>query len=247
MSVVRDENDLFDNESSEGDELEEMDEDEFAFDEVNEESPSEESDEEDEELKIMKDPKLMTRRQRALLESQTLKKNQEAMRVKELESAKKARLQERSSLDDEDLERMRVKATRRRQQAEEKKEEDKKQTIDRLLKKKDNSQKKGRELQSKSGRTAGTTTRSKQKLNQVPKMTYLNNEKGIYIVFPGTDIPDLGLPIKAEAFATIPKDDEHLVCAQKGCGQKRKYLCSKSKLPCCSLACYKELNLIDCN
>ncbi|XP_023232368.1 INO80 complex subunit B-like isoform X2 [Centruroides sculpturatus] len=86
-------------------------------------------DEVDEELRRMKDPNLMTARQRALLESKTQKDKEEVV-LAPLVSPEK-------EISEEMIQRKMLRAKKRREQAEEKREKDKKQTIERLLKKTD--------------------------------------------------------------------------------------------------------------
>lgn len=187
----------------------------------------------DEELKKMKDPKLMTARQRALLESKTLKRKQELIRVKELELSKKASQDDQlKQMDDEAMQKKMIKATKRRQQAEEKKEKDKKETIERLLNKKSDKN----ELSIRNG---------KKKRAEIPKITYINNQTGAFLCLPNHMVTEFELFPKSTNFNSVVKSEKELVCAKPGCINRRKYSCSKSKLPCCSLECYKIVNELD--
>ncbi|RWR99927.1 INO80 complex subunit B-like protein [Dinothrombium tinctorium] len=177
----------------------------------------------DEELKKINDPKLMTARQRALLISKTEKQCKE-----ELQAKSAARVEE--SLDKETVEKNLLKARKRRQQAEEKKEKDKKLTIERLLNKK-----------SDSGSKGGGGGKGRKKKPEIPKISYINNANGIYICFPENTIPEF------EVFSNFTKNtapqklESKQLCARNGCSNPKKYSCSRSGLPCCSLECYRLL------
>ncbi|GIY60041.1 PAPA-1 domain-containing protein [Caerostris extrusa] len=81
----------------------------------------------DEELRRMKDPNLMTARQRSLLESKAQKEKEESTPV----------VTETVVLSEEMIQKKMIKAKKRKEQAEEKLQKDKKQTLERLLKKSD--------------------------------------------------------------------------------------------------------------
>lgn len=114
-------------------------------------------------------------------------------------------------------------AKKRRQQAHEKREKDKKQTLDRLLKK--------QESKNKSMKTKTT------KKSNAPKVHYVNNHHGITISVPA----GIQFPFVAEK-ASPPKPKT--LCGVKGCSNLKKYSCSKSGVPLCSLACYKINSVI---
>lgn len=121
-------------------------------------------------------------------------------------------------LTEEQLKRREQRANKRKQMAQEKREKDKRQTIDRLLKKQEGRLKaKGR-----GGRKA-----------DAPKVTYVNNMAGITVSVPeGIQFPFE--PQKAD------KPPPKVKCAVKGCRNDKKYSCSKTGLPLCSLECYKK-------
>ncbi|RWS22005.1 uncharacterized protein B4U80_01757 [Leptotrombidium deliense] len=173
----------------------------------------------DEELKKMNDPKLMTARQRALLISKTEKSNKEDV----TSTVSKAKAEE--TIDKETLEKNLLKARKRRQQAEEKKEKDKKLTIERLLNKK-----------SDSGGKCGSGVKGKKKKPETPKISYINSQNGIYVCFPENMIPEFEV---FSNFDVKPESPKVVLCARNGCKNRKKYSCSKSKLPCCSLECYR--------
>lgn len=188
----------------------------------------------DDELKKMKDPKLMTARQRALLESKSQKKKQEVVRIQEIESAKKNRKQERMNMDEEAAERRMVKARKRRQQAEEKKEKDKKQTIDRLLKKMNDSSE---------SKQPGSKSKRRKLLLDYPKMTYVNNRNGACLILP--DSMNAATDLLRTSDRVVAKVKKEELCARESCGKRRKYCCASNGLACCSIECYRVLNVLD--
>jgi len=122
---------------------------------------------------------------------------------------------------------------KRRQKAEEKKAKDTKDLIDRLLKKR------SKETPSESGLKSGhvSGSKSKRKKMEYSKITYINNQEGVYICLPPNLIDSFKLGPKvsiSNSKSLIP-----IKCAREGCGNTKKYSCSKSRLPCCSLECYK--------
>lgn len=162
-------------------------------------------DEVDDELRKMKDPTLMTARQRALLESKAQTKERE-----ETVPAQPPQMSE------EMLQRRMLRAKKRKQQAEEKKEKDKKQTIERLLKKSD-SRLRGRKVARKW---------------DAPRVSLVQRTSGTLLSFP------VGVPFPLTP-QTAPAYPDKRMCGIKGCPNPRKYCCSKTGLPLCSLECYK--------
>ncbi|XP_023232367.1 INO80 complex subunit B-like isoform X1 [Centruroides sculpturatus] len=168
-------------------------------------------DEVDEELRRMKDPNLMTARQRALLESKTQKDKEEVV-LAPLVSPEK-------EISEEMIQRKMLRAKKRREQAEEKREKDKKQTIERLLKKTD--------VKSKLSKMKQT------KKSNAPKMTYINNQETILLLLP----PGQEYPLTPKVSKLPPS---RIFCGVKGCKSFKKYSCSKTGIPLCSLECYKK-------
>ncbi|XP_053375956.1 INO80 complex subunit B-like [Mercenaria mercenaria] len=123
-------------------------------------------------------------------------------------------------LTEEQLKRREQRANKRKQMAQEKREKDKRQTIDRLLKKQESRLKKGR---------GGRKT-------DAPKVTYINNTSGISISVP----EGIQFPFEAQKSEKPPPRPK---CAVKSCKNDKKYSCSKTGVPLCSLECYKK-NLI---
>ncbi|XP_064488657.1 INO80 complex subunit B-like [Ornithodoros turicata] len=170
-------------------------------------------DEVDDELRKMKDPTLMTARQRALLESKAQTKEREEVPV----AAQPPQMSE------EMLQRRMQRAKKRKQQAEEKKEKDKKQTIERLLKKSD-SRLRGRKMTRKS---------------DTPRVSLLQRTSGTLMSFP----VGVSFPLTSR---TAPEYPAKKMCGIKGCPNPRRYSCSKTGLPLCSLECYKTNMLQMC-
>lgn len=169
----------------------------------------------DDELRKMKDPTLMTARQRALLESKSQKDKDESptggagVASGSAEPAKE--------MSEEMIQRRMLRAKKRKQQAEEKKEKDKKQTIERLLKKSDSKLRANKKL---------------TKRSDVPKVSLVNTGAGTLLSFP------VGIPFPLSP-QTMKKYPEKTMCGIKGCHNQKKYSCSKTGMPLCSLECYK--------
>ncbi|XP_076106700.1 INO80 complex subunit B-like [Mytilus galloprovincialis] len=128
-------------------------------------------------------------------------------------------------LTEEQMAKRQQRAKKRRQQAHEKREKDKKQTLDRLLKK--------QESKNKSMKTKSS------KKSTAPKVHYVNNQNGITISVP----TGIQFPFTTEK-ANPPKPKTR--CGVKGCSNLKKYSCSKTGVPLCSLQCYKT-NISVCN
>lgn len=168
----------------------------------------------DEELKKMRDPTFMTARQKALLENKS----------KEKDDPPPPTVYPEKPMTEEMMQRRMMRAKKRKQQAEEKREKDKKQTIERLLKKTD-AKVKGSKYQQKLA-----------KKSQVPKLSCIRNHDGVTLSLP------LGyqFPIISQTFKQPPSV---VKCGIIGCNQPKKYSCSKTGVPLCSLQCYKK-NLV---
>lgn len=169
----------------------------------------------DDELKKIKDPKLMTARQRAMYERGADKDSQPSGEVlMSLPSGYKEKV-----MTAEAIQKAQLKSQKRKQMADEKREKDKKKTMERLLKKQDS--------------TKSKINKNKQTKNQVPMITYRNTADGATISFP----PNFDFPLKAQVARDPPKPT---LCAVPGCVNIKKYNCSKTNTPLCSYKCYKE-------
>nr|XP_042911791.1 INO80 complex subunit B [Parasteatoda tepidariorum] len=163
----------------------------------------------DEELRRMKDPNLMTARQRSLLESKAQKEKEEALPV----------VTETIVLSEEMIQKKIIKAKKRKEQAEEKLLKDKKQTLERLLKKSD---------------TKPRGIKKMVKKSDVLKMKYIDSiTKDRSLSFP------LGFqyPLKSQIAKEPPQP---IYCSVDNCKNRKKYSCSKTGVPLCSLACYEK-------
>ncbi|XP_071987835.1 INO80 complex subunit B [Engystomops pustulosus] len=113
------------------------------------------------------------------------------------------------------------KARKRRLQAAKKAEESKKQTIERLTK-----TSKTRGAKPTSGRRGGRHP-------PCPTVRYQDNAHGISMSYPS----GVTYPLPAEPRPALPAPK---LCAAPGCSNPKKYSCSKTLLPLCSLECYRR-------
>lgn len=175
----------------------------------------------DEELKKIKpkDPKMMTARQRAMYERGTDKETSPGGEVLlALPSGYKEKV-----MTEEAIQKAALKSQKRKQLADEKREKDKKKTMDRLLKKQES---KNLKYMSK-----GKPTKKLE-----PMIVYKNSNKEISLSLP----PGVPFPLETKP----PMDPPKLVkCGANGCDNLKKYNCSKTGTPLCSLECYRT-NLI---
>lgn len=110
-------------------------------------------------------------------------------------------------------------ARKRRLQAAKKAEENKNQTIERLTK------------TSKAKIKSMKERKSKQ--SQYPMIRYSDSAQGMTISFPA------GVPAPAPA-PPRPAPAAPVNCGVSGCTNIKKYSCSKTGVPLCSLDCYKR-------
>lgn len=110
-------------------------------------------------------------------------------------------------------------AKKRRLQAAKKAEENKNQTIERLTK------------TSKAKIKSMRDRKSKQ--NQCPMVRYSDTAQGVAISFP----TGVQAPCPAPPRAPPPSPAQ---CGVSGCNNVKKYACSKTGVPLCSLECYKR-------
>ncbi|XP_034019997.1 INO80 complex subunit B [Thalassophryne amazonica] len=110
-------------------------------------------------------------------------------------------------------------ARKRRLQAAKKAEENKNQTIERLTK--------------TSKAKSKSTKEKKSKQNHCPMVRYSDSVQGLAISFPsGVPVPALAPP--------CPPPPAPVSCGVSGCTNLKKYSCSKTGVPLCSLECYKR-------
>lgn len=198
----------------------------------------------DDELKKIKpkDPKLMTARQRAMYEknvtdsrdyspSKTKKSAASSTIVDGVQANVsstgelllalpnfKYKEKEKQPLTAEDIEKSKEKAQKRKQLADEKREKDKKKTMERLLKKQDSKMVK--------------STKMRPVKQQLPVISYRNTADKITLSFPlNMEFPVAKLPIEP------PKP---ILCGMDGCKNRKRYNCSKTNVPLCSIECYRK-------
>ncbi|XP_037930487.1 INO80 complex subunit B-like [Teleopsis dalmanni] len=172
----------------------------------------------DDELKKIKDPKLMTARQRAMYERNLDKEPSPGGEM--LMSLPTGYREKEKPQTAEDILKAVLKSQKRKQLADEKREKDKKKTMERLLKKQDSTK----------PRSGG---RSKILKTAQPMISYRSTLSGAYIHLP----PDHEFPLAPQKSESPPKV---IMCAIEGCGQPKVYNCSKTNLPLCSFACYRK-------
>ncbi|XP_056632961.1 INO80 complex subunit B [Diorhabda sublineata] len=170
----------------------------------------------DDELKKIKpkDPALMTARQRAMYDrTGEGTSSMSTPMLMSLPTGYKEKV-----MTAEAIQKAAIKSLKRKQLADEKREKDKKKTMERLLKKQDSKAAK----QSKP-RVVKTST---------PSIVYKQNIDITIMAFPeGFDFP-----LQTKTIAQIPDP----VYCNMGCGNIKKYSCSKTGVPLCSLKCYKS-------
>ncbi|KAJ4429579.1 hypothetical protein ANN_21749 [Periplaneta americana] len=174
----------------------------------------------DDELKKIKpkDPKLMTARQRAMFERKTDKEpSPGGEQLLALPSGYKEKV-----MTAEAIQKAALKSQKRKQLADEKREKDKKKTMERLLKKQE----------SKAGKSSN---RSRSARKQVPRVTYCNTVDGISISLP----PSVEFPLQPQTSVGKPLPVP-VQCGVEGCTNMKKYCCSETGMPLCSLECYRK-------
>ncbi|NXN93787.1 IN80B protein, partial [Rhinopomastus cyanomelas] len=162
------------------------------------------------ELKKEVDESLLTARQKALLHKQ------QSQPLLELPMGYKAK-----ELTEEMLVKREERARKRRLQAAKKAEENKNQTIERLT---------------KTSKAKVKTLRERRALKQAPcpVVHYCNTADCISVSFP----PGMALPLLPMAPASTPPPPVH--CAVAGCPNLKRYSCSRTGRPLCSLSCYRR-------
>uniref|UniRef100_A0A8C5PRL5 INO80 complex subunit B-like conserved region domain-containing protein n=1 Tax=Leptobrachium leishanense TaxID=445787 RepID=A0A8C5PRL5_9ANUR len=164
------------------------------------------------DLKRETDESLLTARQRALLHKQ------QAQSLPAFPTA--TAFLPRQELSEEMLVKREEKARKRRLQAAKKAEENKKQTIERLT---------------KTSKSRGSKTPRERRGRQPPCPTirYQQTAHAITVSFP----PGVPVPVPAEPRAALPAPP---LCSVPGCGNPKRYCCSKTGAPLCSLECYRR-------
>ncbi|XP_078600139.1 INO80 complex subunit B-like isoform X1 [Branchiostoma floridae x Branchiostoma japonicum] len=164
------------------------------------------------ELKKMRDPALLTARQRALRYGTP----EATQHLLELPSGYKPKEET-----EEMIQKRRQRAQKRRMQAAKKNEESKKKTVERLLKREATKQKQQK----------AKTVRSK---GHIPIVTYINSHDKVTLSFP----PGVTYPLTPQVTPPPPKPQQK--CGVPGCTKQKRYSCSKTGVPLCSLECYRK-------
>ncbi|XP_060652589.1 INO80 complex subunit B [Drosophila nasuta] len=178
----------------------------------------------DDELKKIKDPKLMTARQRAMYERSQDAEPALSGFVEELIALPSGYREKEKPQTAEDIQKAALKSQKRKQQADERREKDKQKTMERLLKKQE------------SGKQRAAARQKNQQKLSLPSLTYMNTLEGAYIMVP----PGQEFPLQAQVADPPPRIQ---LCGIAGCGKRKIYSCSKTNMPLCSLACYRK-NLV---
>lgn len=166
----------------------------------------------DDELRKIKDPKLMTARQRAMYERGNNDKDQiPAEMLMSLPTGYKEKV-----LTAEAIQKAQIKSQKRKQLADEKREKDKKKTMERLLKKQESKTAKGGK-----NRNVKTT---------VPLISYKNTVKGSTLTIP----PNFEFPFNVQKCCVAPDVQRCGLCENP-----KRYNCSRTNIPLCSFKCYK--------
>lgn len=174
----------------------------------------------DDELKKIKpkDPKFMTARQRAMYEKNTEKEmtNPITQHLMSLPSGYKEKV-----LTAEAIQKAQLKSQKRKQLADEKREKDKRKTMERLLKKKDS--KSVKQIKHRPFKLL------------IPRISYQQTMNNAKIIVP----EELEFPFKPQVARNPPKQ---VLCSILNCQNIKRYNCSKTNVPLCSLKCYKLIN-----
>ena len=173
---------------------------------------------EDVELRKMKDPKLMTARQRAMYDRNN--DTESAPGFSETLMALPTGYKEKEKPQTaEELQKAALKILKRKQQADEKREKDKKKTMERLLKKQESKHRAG--------------NKPKAIKETIPMISYKNTTEGAFIQLPA----GVEFPLQPQMPKEPPKQQ---LCGIAGCNNPKVYNCSKTNLPLCSFACYRK-------
>lgn len=170
----------------------------------------------DDELKKIKpkDPKLMTARQRAMYERGSDKDpNPATETLMSLPTGYKEKI-----LTAEAIQKAALKSQKRKQQADEKREKDKKKTMERILKKQE------------------SKTQKNSNFRPNRNVTSLVSYKQTIDLATLSFHPEIQSPIVGQK---APRPPKPVFCAMD-CGNLKKYSCSKTGVPLCSLECYRK-------
>ncbi|XP_072163445.1 INO80 complex subunit B-like isoform X1 [Diadema setosum] len=170
------------------------------------------------EIPKPKDESLLTARQRSLLKRATAEDDDPTAGI----FGAQGKVPEMTA---EMLQKKAQKAQRRRVQERRKVEENKKQTIEKLLKKQD-------------AKTKAAKAKQKRSL-EVPHIRYINGASGISLSYPA------GHNFPMEKMSAQPIKPV-ITCGIAGCRNAKRYSCSKTGVPLCSLECYRKNQTLIC-
>ena len=186
----------------------------------------------DAELKAIRDPKLMTARQRAVMDRKNDDYSNETdsghLSLSYLSAKKSSK--NGSLVDEEEMQRLKaIKSAKRKEIELEKREQDRIKTVEKLLTSKSSTLK-----NTALSQTSAAIVSSRK---QVPKISYVHRKEGPLLTFPkGMDIP---ISAKKPVDPPVP-----IKCSIENCQNIKKYNCSKTGKPLCSLYCYKQNSTI---
>ena len=173
----------------------------------------------DAELKSINDPKTMTARQRAIIDRRNNDEYNDDYSHMSLAYIKKPKFES-----EEDAKIKAMKVEKRKEIEKEKREQDRIKTMERLLNKKET-------LSSKT--VKGLMEKPISAEASTPKITYIKNHDLTTLTFPE------GMTMPIPTMKPL-KPPEKIKCAIKTCKNVKKYNCSKTGKPLCSLGCYKK-------
>lgn len=181
---------------------------------------SESSSDEERWLEKIKDPKMMTARQRAMYDREN---NVESnVMVPEMLVSLPTGYKEKV-MTAEAIERAQMLSAKRKEIADQKREKNRQRTMERLLKKQESKLNK--------------VNKNKQMKPGIPMITYRSTKEDHVLIFP----PEYELRLGTEN-ANKPELDEKNILAKLCaiCSSPKRYNCSKTNVPLCSFKCYKE-------
>lgn len=161
---------------------------------------------------IMKHPAMTTARQRAMMGSDP---QQQLLELPTGRTPNREMTEEMQARKNE-------LARKRRQREAKKREEQKKNTVKKLITKPAGARKKEDDKQRKS------------RYADQPMVRYISNAEGFALSFP----PGMDFPLKTQR---AQKPADRALCSVKGCTNMKRYTCSRTLLPVCSLECYKKV------
>lgn len=169
----------------------------------------------DDELKKIKpkDPALMTARQRAMYDRGAEGASVVTPTLMSLPTGYKEKV-----MTAEAIQKAAIKSLKRKQLADEKREKDKKKTMERLLKKQDSK--------------LAKQTKPRITKSATPSIIYKQSLDATIISFP----ENYEYPLKPRKAPDPPKKN---FCGL-GCGSLKRYSCSQTGMPLCSLSCYRR-------